>query len=106
MDHPQAVQELGEALEAAWRREQYHEARFPGLKRSDSPTEQVGATPAEGFGKVVHRVPMLSLANEFAGEGIHEFDALQAVTTPGEPVKMAEALGEASRAERTMPELN
>ena len=37
---------------------------------------------------------------------IHEFDALQAVTTPGEPVKMAEALGEASRAERTMPELN
>jgi len=51
------------------------EVRFPGLKRSDSPTEQVGAMPAEGFGKVVHRVPMLSLANEFAGEGIHEFDA-------------------------------
>lgn len=51
------------------------EARFPHLKRSDSPTERVGAAPAEGFGKVVHRVPMLSLANEFAVEGIHEFDA-------------------------------
>ncbi|HVG49833.1 MAG TPA: NAD-dependent DNA ligase LigA, partial [Rubellimicrobium sp.] len=50
------------------------EARFPHLKREDSPTEQVGATPAEGFGKVVHRVPMLSLANEFAAEGIHDFD--------------------------------
>ncbi|WP_037279322.1 NAD-dependent DNA ligase LigA [Rubellimicrobium mesophilum] len=51
------------------------EARFPGLKRSDSPTEKVGSAPAEGFGKVVHRVPMLSLANEFSAEGIHEFDA-------------------------------
>jgi DNA ligase (NAD+) len=51
------------------------EARFPELKRPDSPSEQVGSAPAEGFGKVVHRVPMLSLANEFAPEGIHEFDA-------------------------------
>jgi DNA ligase (NAD+) len=51
------------------------EIRFPELKRADSPSEQVGAAPAEGFGKVVHRVPMLSLANEFAAEGIHEFDA-------------------------------
>ncbi len=51
------------------------EARFPELKRSDSPSEQVGAAPAEGFGKVVHRVPMLSLANAFAGDDIWEFDA-------------------------------
>ena len=51
------------------------EVRFPELKRPDSPSEQVGAAPAEGFGKVVHRVPMLSLANEFAAEGIHDFDA-------------------------------
>ena len=51
------------------------EVRFPELKRPDSPSEQVGATVAEGFGKVVHRVPMLSLANEFSGEGVHEFDA-------------------------------
>ncbi|WP_246082494.1 NAD-dependent DNA ligase LigA [Rubellimicrobium rubrum] len=50
------------------------EARFPSLKRSDSPSEQVGATPAEAFGKVVHRVPMLSLANAFAAEEITEFD--------------------------------
>ena len=61
--------------DALKRRNAAIEARFPGLKRPDSPTEQVGATPAEGFGKVVHRVPMLSLANEFAGEGIHDFDA-------------------------------
>jgi DNA ligase (NAD+) len=51
------------------------EARFPPLRRADSPTAQVGYAPAEGFGKVRHRVPMLSLANEFTPEGIVEFDA-------------------------------
>jgi DNA ligase (NAD+) len=51
------------------------ELRFPELKRADSASEQVGAAPAEGFGKVVHRAPMLSLANEFVAEGIHDFDA-------------------------------
>ena len=51
------------------------EALFPHLKRTDSPSEQVGARPAEGFGKVAHRVPMLSLANEFSADGIREFDA-------------------------------
>lgn len=50
------------------------EARFPELKRPDSPSDQVGAAPAEGFGKVVHRVPMLSLSNEFSSEGIYDFD--------------------------------
>ena len=51
------------------------EARFPHLKRADSPSEQVGHAPAEGFGKVVHEIPMLSLANEFTPEGVREFDA-------------------------------
>jgi len=51
------------------------EARFPHLKRTDSPTERVGAAPAEGFGKVRHRVPMLSLGNAFADEDVTEFEA-------------------------------
>lgn len=50
------------------------EARFPGLKRADSPTEQVGAAVADGFGKVAHRVRMLSLENAFAAEEVAEFD--------------------------------
>ena len=51
------------------------EARFPSLARPGSPTAQVGYAPADGFGKVAHRVPMLSLANEFAAEGVRDFDA-------------------------------
>jgi DNA ligase (NAD+) len=38
------------------------EQRFPDLKRADSPTGSVGARLAEGFAKVRHAVPMLSLA--------------------------------------------
>ncbi|MHA6325681.1 NAD-dependent DNA ligase LigA [Roseivivax sp. CAU 1753] len=50
------------------------EERFPELKRADSPTEQVGAAPADGFEKVRHRVPMLSLSNAFDDDDIAEFD--------------------------------
>ena len=50
------------------------EARFPDLKRGDSPSDQVGALPAEGFSKITHAVPMLSLANAFDAEDVREFD--------------------------------
>ena len=49
------------------------EARFPELKRADSPSERVGAAPAEGFGKVRHRVRMLSLENAFDAAEAAEF---------------------------------
>ncbi len=51
------------------------EARFPQLKRADSPSEQVGAAVAEGFGQIRHEVRMLSLSNAFADEEVAEFDA-------------------------------
>ena len=51
------------------------EARFPALKHADSPSEQVGAAPSEGFGKVRHAVPMLSLANVFDAAEVAGFDA-------------------------------
>ncbi len=50
------------------------EARFPHLKRADSPSEQVGAAPSETFSKVTHAVRMLSLENAFADEDVTEFD--------------------------------
>lgn len=50
------------------------EARFPALKRPDSPTEQIGAPLVDGFAKVTHAVPMLSLGNAFTGEDVRDFD--------------------------------
>ncbi|MEM0949473.1 MAG: NAD-dependent DNA ligase LigA [Pseudomonadota bacterium] len=50
------------------------EARFPDLKRSDSPTEQVGAAPADGFEKVSHAVRMMSLGNAFDEDDVKDFD--------------------------------
>ena len=49
------------------------EARFPHLIREDSPSARVGAEPVEAFGKVMHRVPMLSLGNVFDDEGVRDF---------------------------------
>jgi len=49
------------------------EARFPHLVRDDSPSLKIGAAPVEAFGKVMHRVPMLSLGNVFDEEGLRDF---------------------------------
>ncbi|HSD93244.1 MAG TPA: NAD-dependent DNA ligase LigA [Methyloceanibacter sp.] len=49
------------------------EARYPHLVRDDSPSLKVGAAPVEAFGKVQHRVPMLSLGNVFDEEGLRDF---------------------------------
>ncbi|MFT4149702.1 MAG: NAD-dependent DNA ligase LigA [Paracoccaceae bacterium] len=50
------------------------EARFPGLKRGDSPSDLVGGALAEGFGKIRHERPMLSLENGFAEADVTDFD--------------------------------
>ncbi len=61
------------AYDALLQRNAAIEARFPHLVRSDSPSHRVGAGPAEKFGKVRHRVPMLSLANGFSDEDAIDF---------------------------------
>jgi len=49
------------------------EEAFPDLIRPDSPTGRVGAAPAEGFAKVRHMVPMLSLAKAYTDEDVVDF---------------------------------
>ncbi len=50
------------------------EQRFADLKRADSPSLQIGAPAAEGFAKVTHALPMLSLENAFEDSDVVEFD--------------------------------
>lgn len=50
------------------------EAEHPELPTADSPTQRVGGAPLSEFGKVVHRVPMLSLNNAFTEEEAAAFD--------------------------------
>jgi DNA ligase (NAD+) len=61
------------AYDGLRKRNEAIEARFPHLVRDDSPSTRVGAAPVEAFGKVTHRVPMLSLGNVFDDEGVREF---------------------------------
>ncbi|UFN47430.1 NAD-dependent DNA ligase LigA [Roseomonas sp. OT10] len=64
------------AYDALRRRNAAIEARFPELKRGDSPTEAApGAPPAAGFAKSRHFTPMLSLDNAFGAEDFAEFAA-------------------------------
>ena len=60
--------------DALKRRNAAIEARFPALKRADSPSDQVGAAPSDGFGKIRHDVRMLSLENAFDAADITDFD--------------------------------
>jgi DNA ligase (NAD+) len=49
------------------------ESAFPELVRPDTLSNKVGAAPAEGFAKVRHGIPMLSLANAFDDEDVADF---------------------------------
>jgi DNA ligase (NAD+) len=50
------------------------EARHPELVSPDSPSRRVGGKPREGFVKVAHRIPMLSLDNALNTEELQAFD--------------------------------
>jgi DNA ligase (NAD+) len=60
--------------DAMMRRLQQLEAEHPELVTADSPTQRVGGKPREGFVKVPHSSPMLSLDNALNEEELREFD--------------------------------
>ena len=51
------------------------EAAHPELLTADSPTQRVGGKPAEGFKKVRHSRPMLSLDNAYSVAELAAWDA-------------------------------
>jgi len=50
------------------------EAEHPELVAPDSPTQRVGGKPREGFVKVAHSVPMLSLDNAYSEEELRNWE--------------------------------
>lgn len=50
------------------------EIEYPYLKKNDSPSMRVGGGVIEGFDKITHKLPMLSIGDVFNEEGIIAFD--------------------------------
>src|SRR4051812_941305 len=71
LDAPQIADAEYDAL---MRQLQALEAGHPELLSSDSPTQRVGGKPREGFVKVRHSTPMLSLDNALNEAELRDFD--------------------------------
>ncbi len=75
-----------------YRELQDREAQYPELRSPDSPTQRVGAQPAEKFTSVAHNIPLYSLENAF---DTHEYLDWQARWQRLEPdIAEAEAVAE------------
>lgn len=51
------------------------EEAYPELCSQDSPTQRVGGSPIDGFSRVTHAVPMLSIDNTYNEQELREFDS-------------------------------
>ena len=73
--HKQDAPRLSDAEYDAYKQRNHAlEVQFPDLKRSDSPSDTVGAAPAEGFSKITHAQRMMSLGNAFTDEDVNDFE--------------------------------
>ena len=64
------------------------EAEHPELITTDSPTQRVGGKPKEGFAKVAHSRPMLSLDNAYNADELRAWaERVAGALAPGEAVR-------------------
>ena len=63
------------------------ETEHPELITPDSPTQRVGGRPREGFVKVAHSAPMLSLDNALNEGELHDFDRRVRYLLKGQPYR-------------------
>src|SRR6201997_3518634 len=71
LDHP----EISDAeFDKLMRQLKDLEAEHPELVTPDSPTQRVGGKPREGFVKVPHSSPMLSLDNTYSEEELRDWE--------------------------------
>lgn len=71
LDDPQVSDQEYDAL---FRELRDLEIAYPDLVTEDSPTQRVGGAVQDGFVKVTHSQPMLSLGNVFSADEVAEFD--------------------------------
>lgn len=72
--HTQDNPEISDGDYDALRRElDAIEAEYPEFITANSPSQTVGASVAEGFSKITHAMPMLSLGNAFSTEDVQDF---------------------------------
>src|ERR1051326_9547121 len=78
-EHQYYVLDLPEISDAEYdellRRLQVIEEAHPEIVSPDSPTQRVGGKPREGFQKIAHSAPMLSLDNALDENELRAFDA-------------------------------
>jgi len=73
--HIEDAPEIGDAeYDELFRELESLEKAHPELARPDSPTQRVGAPPADGFETAPHRGPMLSLDNAMDADALRAFD--------------------------------
>src|ERR1700693_2848525 len=83
LDQPEITDAEYDAL---MRRLKELEGAHPELASPDSPTQRVGGKPREGFVKVRHSSPMLSLDNALNEQEMREFDRrVRSLLPAGEP---------------------
>ena len=78
--------------DALMRELQALEEQHPELVTPDSPTQRVGGKPREGFVKVAHSSPMLSLDNALGEDELRDFDRRVRGLLPGRRVRVCRGI--------------